>query len=306
MPCYRPLRGYRCKFPNGNGKYPIVFKAGPSAYEAQEVPCGQCIGCRLARSLMWATRCYHESMGHDVNCFITLTYSPEFMPEDGSLVKRDFQLFLKRLRKSIAPVRVRFFMCGEYGEQLLRPHYHACLFGYDFADKELFSRSGGCDLSISESLGELWPFGFSTVGEFTFETAAYVARYCVKKVTGELAREHYERVDVETGELVLLQSEYTTMSRRPGIGRYWFEEFGDEVFPSDEVIINGKVASPPRYYADIFEFHDPEGMDFVRAKRKDFFAAHAADCTPKRLRVREVCKQAQVSSLKRSFEEFVE
>ncbi len=266
-----------------------------------QVPCGQCIGCRLARSLMWATRCYHESSSHDENCFITLTYAE--LPLHGSLVKRDFQLFLKRLRKSIAPVKVRFFMCGEYGELLSRPHYHACLFGYDFPDKEFFSSPNGHDLFISESLSRLWPLGFSTVSGFSFETAAYVARYCVKKVTGELARAHYERVDPVTGEIVLLQSEYTTMSRRPGIGRDWFEEFGDEVFPSDEVIINGRVAKPPRYYQDIFEHLHPDGMEELRKKRSSFFVKHKADCTPERLRVREVCKQAQVSLLKRSYEE---
>ena len=118
-----------------------------------------------------------------------------------------------------------------------------------------------------------------------------------------MARAHYERVDFDTGEVSLLQSEYTTMSRRPGIGRDWFDEYGEEVFPSDEVIVNGKIASPPRYYAEIYEHLDPEGMDSVREKRKEFFVAHASDCTPKRLRVREVCKQAQVVLLKRNYEE---
>ena len=100
---------------------------------------------------------------------------------------------------------VRFFHCGEYGELLYRPHYHACLFGFDFSDKVLWSTRGGVRLYRSKILEKLWTFGFSTIGDVTFESAAYVARYCTKKITGDKADEHYNG----------RSPEYVTMSRPP-------------------------------------------------------------------------------------------
>lgn len=136
----------------------------------------------------------------------------------------------------------------------------------------------------------------------TFETAAYCARYCLKKITGDKAVDHYLRCDAD-GVAYWLQSEYTTMSRRPGIGRDWFAEFGDEVFPEDEVLMRGVVMKPPRYYEKIFAVAEPELYEGVKRKRDEFFGEHQEDCTPERLRVREVVKRAQVGLLKRSFED---
>jgi hypothetical protein len=99
-----------------------------------ELPCGQCIGCRLERSRQWAMRCLHESSLYDRNAFVTLTYDDEHLPPGGSLNYPDFQRFMKRLRKN-SKSPIRFYMGGEYGESTLRPHFHVCLFGYDFPDK---------------------------------------------------------------------------------------------------------------------------------------------------------------------------
>ena len=237
---------------------------------------------------------------HDESSFVTLTYAEEFLPPGGSLVLSDFQKFMKRLRKKIG--RVRFFHCGEYGEQFRRPHYHALLFGCGFPDRQLWADRGTGPVYRSGLLEELWPFGQSEIGSVTFESAAYVARYVTKKVTGEAAAEHYSRVDLETGEIFKLAPEYATMSRRPGIGATWLEEFYSDVYPRDHVVSRGREAKPPRFYDQRFADRDPEGFERLKAARRK--ARKREDETPDRLAVREVCTTAQLrSSFGRRLEE---
>ena len=299
MPCYSPLKGFRSKDTGG-----IVFKRGSDAGESMEVACGQCLGCRLDRSRQWAARIVHEASLYDENCFITLTYNEEHLPRDGSLNKGHFQKFMKRLRKRFPGQRIRYYHCGEYGENYDRPHYHACLFNCDFPDKQLFQEREGNFLFVSEILSELWPYGFSTIGELTFESAAYCARYVTKKVTGVSSHEHYSRIDEETGEIYQLQPEYATMSRRPGIGRDWYEKFKDDCFPSDEVPVpgTGVFKKVPRYYEQIFEAEEPIGHEEVKRLRKRFREAHKDEYSPQRLMDKYKVKKAQVAMLKRTLE----
>lgn len=253
-----------------------------------QLPCGQCVGCRLERSRQWAVRCMHEASLHEDNCFITLTYDDASLPEDGSLDKRHWQLFAKRMRKRCGSFR--FFHCGEYGEKLGRPHYHACIFGFDFPDKVYFKDShSGEKLYTSRLLDDLWSLGYGTVGAVSFESASYVARYVMKKVTGEAADSHYGG----------LQPEYVTMSRRPGIARGWFERWSNEVFPSDEVIARGFPCKPPRYYDVLQEAAEPSVFDLVKRKRRIELRKHSKDLTPERLAVREKCAKARLALFKR-------
>lgn len=285
--CVSPIRGYRG--PGGR----VSFSPKGSFYDLHtEVACGQCIECRLERSRQWATRIVHEASLHDANSFITLTYSDLDLPSDGSLDVRDWQLFAKRLRKRVGPFR--YFHCGEYGSVTERPHYHACLFGVDFADdRVLHSNEGGNDLYVSRTLEEVWGKGFTMVGEVSFESAAYVARYCTKKVTGERAKEHYEFVDRSTGEVIDRKPEYATMSRRPGVGRGWLDKYSDQVYPRDEVVMRGKRCTPPRYYDAVFGEKDPETLAELKRARKLKAVLHKDDQTPERLRVREKVRVAE-------------
>jgi hypothetical protein len=126
------------------------------------------------------------------------------------------------------------------------PHYHACLFSLDFADREFFKRTpSGSSLYISKTLQSLWPLGFSTVGDVTFESSAYVARYIMKKVNGDAADQHYSRFHSLTGELHQLKPEYVTMSRRPGLAKGWYDKFKGDVYPSDFLVHNGVKFKPP-------------------------------------------------------------
>lgn len=261
------------------------------------VPCGQCIGCRLERSRQWASRMMAEAQFHELSVFVTLTYEVE--PEGGTLVKADFQKFMKRLRKTGA--KVRYFMCGEYGETTLRPHYHAILFGIDFPDKEVHTKNAqGHVLYKSETLTKLWGHGHCLIGEVTFETAAYTARYCLKKVTGDRAESHYRGINPVTGEIFNRIPEYCDMSRRPGIGKGWFDEFQTDVYPSDEFVSRGYATKPPRYFDKLLEREDPNTLQAIKRARIRNAKARASDSTPDRLAVRKQVKEAQISTLKRS------
>lgn len=180
------------------------------------VPCGQCIGCKLDRSLEWATRISHEASLHSKSSFVTLTYEDRHLPPNNSLRKKDVQDFMKRLR-FFSDHPLRYYLCGEYGSESLRPHYHICLFGEDFSSDRVPYK--GPPLTqfrywTSPSLTARWGFGHCIVADLTFETAAYTARYVTKKINGAKAPEHYG----------LREPEFSLMSRRPGIGDDWLKK----------------------------------------------------------------------------------
>jgi len=301
MPCYHPIPAYR--LPSGS----VVFhdKGDGSPFE---VPCGRCVGCRLDKSRVWALRCVHEASLHDENSFITLTYAPEHLPSDGGLVKEDFQKFMKRLRKKFAPRRIRYYMCGEYGDRTNRPHYHALLFGLDFSDREALPPSAsGADLFTSKTLEKVWGKGFVTVGDVTFESAAYCARYIMKKLNGpacevvndETGLRPYERFDSRTGEIVEVEKEYCAMSRRPGIARDWIQKFTGDCYPKDFVTVRGVKVRPPRYYDQYLESVNPDLLDDVKAQRA-FVSSLSDDNSELRLSQKKTVKEAQFDQLKRN------
>lgn len=307
MPCYYPMNGWRSRERGPTGKRKIVFNLRDGFIDLPvTIPCGQCVGCRLERSRQWAIRCVHESQLYEKNCFITLTYNEKHLPTDGSLDVRAFQLFMKRLRKRFGD-GIRFFHCGEYGARHQRPHYHACLFNFDFDDKELWSIRQGVKLYRSKALEELWsvdgdPLGFCTVGAVTFESAAYVARYIMKKQTGDGALTYLDYNPV-TGEIYNERKpEYCTMSRRPGIGRPWLEKFKTDVYPGDFVVLGGKKMRPPKYYDHVFELVDPSEMARIKSQRKRKVKENALNSTFERLAVREEIQLRKLDLLIRGYE----
>lgn len=235
----------------------------------------------------------HEAELHEANQFVTLTYSPKNLPDDGSLQLRDFQLFCKRLRKEAEPKRLRFFSCGEYGEKLRRPHYHSCIFGLDLSDRVYFSGEGENRLYTSAFLDSVWGLGFVSVGDVTFNSAAYVARYVTKKITGEKAAEHYQGKTPE----------FVTMSRGEGIGKGWLDKWGlNEVYPHDEVIVRGYPCKPPRFYDKMFEEAHGDEYEKIVNERRKAKTRLAKDNTWRRLRDREVCLKNRLTLLKRGYE----
>lgn len=248
----------------------------------------------------------HEAACHEVNEFVTLTYDDKHLPPGGNLVYRDFQLFMKRLRDRFACWDVdqaqwvpRFFMCGEYGEQKGRPHYHAILFGLRFPDRVLFKRGkSGFDVYRSKMLDDIWELGQCLTGDATFQSAAYVARYAMKKVDYGTTRR--EIIDPETGEVVSRVHEFCHSSLKPGLGANWLRSFYSDVYPHGKIIVSGHEVKAPRYYDGIFGKRDPEGLVALQAARQRDADSQFADNGPDRLRVKDAVLRARLSFLKRS------
>ncbi len=299
MPCYKPLSGYRSRLGG------LTFKKSESMGQPMDVPCGQCLGCRLMKAQEWATRCMHEvQTSPHPSSFITLTYAPEHLPPHGSLRKSDFQKFMKSLRKSVAPKKIRYYHCGEYGEDLQRPHYHACIFNHDFPDKTIHRlTSKGHQQYTSVALARLWPHGYHEIGSFTYNSAAYAARYCIKKLNGDRAEQHYKSLPDQHGEIFDLDPEYVTMSLRPGIGQAWYKKYYSDIFPDDHVVYDGKTIKTPTYYRELHKREHPNESETLRKKRVKLAKKHAKDNTPDRLATREIVKKAQIQRLIRNYEE---
>lgn len=300
MTCYSPLKGFENIEDGG-----IVFKRSNQAGAAMEVACGQCMGCRIDKSKEWAARIVHESQMHQANSFVTLTYDDKNLPYDGSLNKAHFQKFMKRLRRRNEGQRIRYFHCGEYGQKLSRPHYHACLFGIDFADRIPYSTSNDVITWTSEELTEIWGMGFTTCGELNYQTAAYTSRYILKKVTGNRADDHYSRVNLNTGELIQLQPEYVTMSlgrkKGDGIGGSFYKKYETDFYPSDECPVPGQgvYKKVPRYYEQMYADRNPDTYEEIKKRRKIYRDEHADEYTAKRLETKYKVKKAQLSQLPR-------
>lgn len=321
MPCYHPITGYRSKYVNSTGKRSIVFNTKDGYADLQvDLPCGKCVGCRLEYSRQWAVRCMHEAQMHEANSFITLTFNEENIPGDQSIRKDHLQRFFKRLRKNTG-VKFKYFACGEYGDQNHRPHYHAVIFGYDFPDRTLYTKTkGGHLLFNSETLDKAWQDqGYAVIGDVTFDSCAYVARYVMKKRkgdddyvdprTGKTNKEYYAITDDETGETFFREPEFCLMSRgsgkkddptlwRYGIGRSWLEKFKTDT-DKDFITVNFNKQKLPKYYDAVLEIENE--LDFLERKRerKKEAKKRAHDNTPERLAVKETIKLASLDQLKR-------
>lgn len=305
MPCSFPLSAFQLE----DGSVVFYERHGHAAVRSLFLPCGRCARCRLERSRQWAVRCVHESKLCEQNSFVTLTYDVAHLPPNRGLFYGDFQKFLKRLRKHFAPQTIRFFMSGEYGEErdehgrptggLGRPHYHAILFNCGFTDKLYFKRKGEFTLYTSAVLARLWPQGNSLIGDVSFQSAAYVARYCMDKISGVDAESHYRIVDSDSGECFDRAPEFSRMSLRPGIGEPWLRRFMSDVYPRGEVVVNGRLAKAPRYYDQIFKRDGGDTGEF-ELRRYEVALRQSADNSDARLEAKEQVAIARLSQFMRS------
>lgn len=268
-----------------------------------------------------------EAELHPQNTFITLTYSDHYLPSDGSLNYQHFQLFMKKLRrylwrnygKSLAP-KIKYYVAGEYGSVcnkcykalttdcqceipepgLGRPHFHAILFNWKFPDQELFREYRGNKYYISKILQKLWPEGYSIIGDVTFESTAYVARYVMKKINGDMADDHYKKMNRDTGEIHNVSPEFNRMSLKPAIAKDWFLKFQTDVFPHDHIVKRGKTYPVPDYFLRLYKHLDEAGFESVKEKRIQRAVKNKLNSTPKRLAVREKVQSHKLKRLKRS------
>ena len=308
MPCFHPLHGY--KSPK-NGKW-ISEQNSPlfNKWEPLSIPCNKCTGCRTEYSRQWAMRITHEASlwkRTSGNTFITLTYNDNWLPTHNTLIKRDFTLFMKRLRKKRKSNKqnpIRFYMCGEYGEKKGRPHYHAILFNCLFKKEEKI----GKNLYTSTELQDLWTWtnprnksetqsmGYVSHGDVTFQSAAYVANYVQKKINGKQKAEHY----AIPGTKFSRQQEYAQMSRKPGIAGDWLTKWKDEVYKNDSIHIDGRKMKPPKYYDRQMEILEPQKIAIIKAQRKIEMESLQHLFTPEALKQKEVHHKAKMALYKRN------
>lgn len=308
MACYHPLLAL-CVGTKANGKADLKFLSYRPLdsdkviyYNGQiypraalvKLPCGQCIGCRLDYSREWANRCMLELQYHDSAYFCTFTYNEDHVPRSYysdpdtgeafqglTLCKRDFQLFMKRLRKRFSDDAIRFFACGEYGSSTFRPHYHAILFGLHLDDLCFYKQQRLGDqiynYYTSESLQRCWsdsdgnPIGYVVVGNVTWETCAYTARYITKKLKGQ---------DAIFYDLHNITPEFTLMSRKPGIARFYYDDHGGDIYEYDKINIStpkgGRSFRPPRYFDKLFDIECPVESAELKAQRAQLAKAAQA------------------------------
>lgn len=235
------------------------------------IPCGKCAECRLSYSRDWANRCMLELKEHEESYFVTLTYDDDHLVnkngekikegEYPSLFKKHVQKFLKDLRYRCGNDKIRFFVAGEYGTESLRPHYHIIIFGLHIPDLKFYKRSSLGDIYwTSDWLESIWKRGYCVIGEVQWESAAYTARYCMKKANGECYKDLYEHFDINP--------EFTNMSRRPGIGRNYFDTLSPKDLYRTGISIStnkgGKEINIPKYYKRLWRDLYPEFMDEYR------------------------------------------
>ncbi|QXP08391.1 MAG: replication initiator protein [Arizlama microvirus] len=296
MSCYSPLNGF---LPVNGGK---LQSSDTGDCRAVTVPCGGCIGCRLDRANGWAVRMLHESKLHDISCFVTFTYKDA--PWGTSLNYRHFQLFMKKLRKSHGRP-VRFFCAGEYGGVTWRPHFHAALFGFWPDDCRYYRKSpSGDSLYRSDSLDALWHHGQCAIGILNFSSAAYIARYCMKKVHGDSSEFHYKKIDPATGEVFDLTPEFAHMSLKPGLGAGFLDSYHTDVFPRDYVVMDGHKVPVPKYYRKKLRKKDllmAAGLETIRGLHAITPEA-TFERTDARLKVRNDVAFSKMSFYKRDLE----
>lgn len=297
MSCYRPIQAERTLageirlWSRGDGRH-------------LELPCGRCIGCKLDRARAWSIRITHEATLYDSNVFATFTYDQDHAPASLSLEYDDFQSFMKRLRRRVAGVSsapdgrkpIRFFVAGEYGGQTGRPHFHAILFNTAFRDRKEYVNG----TFRSELAEDVWRKGSVVLGSVNSRSAAYVAGYTVKKVYGPRAASHYEDVlDLRTGEVTGRRPEFVVMSRRPGIGAWFFQRYGPDMFPGDVAVQDARTWKVPRYYWDSYrEEADPLLVEEIKERRYLKAAENVEESTPERRAVREVVVTRRQASYK--------
>lgn len=354
MPCYHPLKAFPVGFTDSGKKkmkvtsYDVemvyqMFPDGPwycsrsrpsSAFRVVSVgvtiPCGRCIGCRLEYSRQWANRCMLELQYHKSSYFVTLTYNEEHVPhswyanpESGealpslTLRKTDCQKFMKRLRKNFPDQKIRFFLCGEYGPETFRPHYHAILFGLELNDLVVYKKSPeGFVYYTSDSLQRCWstlltrkqdgqpqfsPIGQVLIAQVTWETCAYTARYITKKLTGPES-DFYTDFNIEPP--------FVLMSRRPGIARQYYDDHPDVMeyeYLNVKTDKGGRKFRPPKYFDYLYDLEYPD--EFAERKKVRQQMAEAAKAAKlsqttlsylELLQVEENAKLDAIKSLDRS------
>lgn len=262
----------------------------------QQIPCGQCMACRIKRTKEWAQRCLAEQKTSKRQCyFLTLTYNDDSVLDKviytisrrtfevgyhTNLVKSELISFIKDLRAywkyHFNEDDIRFFGCGEYGSETGRCHFHLILFNIDIPDlhyRTIVTKTGGFKKVLcSDIIDKIWKKGFVTIGTVTADSCSYVAGYCQKKLTG-LSKENYLSQIQEYNSkhpdfpVEVQNEEFIHMSRMPGIGREFFDLYKDKIYDNDEIAFPKLIAKPCSYYDKLFDLEQAELLEVIKNKR---------------------------------------
>lgn len=250
-----------------------------------KIGCGQCIGCRLEYSRQWANRITLEAKKYKPNeCwFLTLTYDDEHVPigqavnqktgevkQSLTLNKEDLTLFMKRLRYYYQyhynHDGIRFYAAGEYGDTTKRPHYHICIFNMPIHTELIRVKENelGQRIWTNKEIEKLWGKGFIAIAHQSWETAAYTARYMLKKQKGQDSEWYYKSLGIIP--------EFTQMSRKPGIAREYYDENSRKIYENDEIILRKGEKTyqikPPRYYDKLYDIDNHDMMEEIKLNRR--------------------------------------
>lgn len=351
MTCFHPRDAWLKVLPNGDKRLRMGKACPGPGWTFAPVACRQCDGCRYDRAVSIGIRSHHETLSYRHNSFITLTVSDKWLNEvfpDGSLTRRPFQLFMKRLRKFLEttkdpevismityipkpgwfeesilskwnPNLVRVLYAGEYGDKNKRPHYHACLYNFDFPDKKRAEVRNGVQYYTSDILDSLWSdpktkesYGMARIGEVNMASSVYLGKYCAKRVSFGSAREKRinngmaTKKDMEALKVycdryfhpdtgVILNPEFIVFPRGFGLGRLFYEKHKSDIYrpfekdSSVHLLRKGKTFKykAPEYYDRLYSVQNPDGFERVKSGRVERARAHSIDNTPERLAVRE-------------------
>ena len=268
IPCYQPI--------NKDGKptgEKLKFKRPDNVhlYKKIAVGCGKCPSCLVARARDWAVRIYCELKTSPGPCwFVTITYDPEHLPYGNTLQPDDMRLFIKKIRNHYPKYKVKYLYVGEYGEDHGRAHYHICLFNTDLTDLEQVGMSSGMPIFESAKLTKLWGKGIVSIGTLTPKSAYYCAQYINKKIFGEKAEAHYNKICKDTGEIISQLPEFNRMSRKPALGTDFFNKYRKQYdCPElDFFVLPGGIKVPQtKHFDKMLKAEAPELLEIIKEER---------------------------------------
>lgn len=331
MPCTNPMQAQivydRVDLDTGERKARLQFlhrvtdkwkQKGDKPADYLPIPCGKCMYCRIKKSREWAARAYHENQLYinpdtqeSESCFLTFTYDDESLhklcelheDDEGnssySLDSKYFSKFIKNFRRQLDyhydKKKIRYLYCGEYGPGTLRPHYHMLCFGFNPPDKVHYKTVTRGTKKYryynSEFINRIWGNGYVVVGEVTYESAAYCARYVTKKYCNDKNHTYYYG----------REPEFARMSNKPGLGSDWFDKYNSDIYTQDIVVLpNGGKLKPPRYYDTKLKNLDPSRFEQIKNDRQVGIEKYKHETTWKRLKTKEKCYQRKYDKLIRN------
>lgn len=286
MACVAPMVAHRTRSRTKTGKFAMRFLCKATSFRGRWgrdlmlLPCRNCIGCRLEQSRQAAVRLVHECAFHPYSGFLTLTYDDDHLPKSWSLEPARWTKFAKDLRARFAFLNkgcLKFYAVGEYGDVSSRPHYHAIVYSdAPLLIDQVEPARGGSPQFTSPDVSAVWPEGRHRISEVTFESAAYCARYVLKKRNGSCYDRQYEWLDTDTGELHQLAREFVRWPK--GLGKLHFDKWKFDVYPRDQVVLPGRGAFlPPPYYDRLLEREAPEYLAKIKLARQQKADIHISE-----------------------------